>query len=298
MIVFFFIIFLVKLMNGIFFINKEENWTSFDICAFLRRKFSTKKVGHVGTLDPFAQGLMIVCLGSATKIIPFLENHNKTYIATLKLGEETDTLDKTGKVIFQKENKDLTIQRIKEVLASFVGENKQVPPMYSALKKDGIPLYMLARDGIEIERKQRDIYIYNLDLISYEYPYLTFKAKVSKGTYIRTLGSDIAKKLNTVGYLTELTRTNIGDFSVLDAKKVKEVNETDSLPIYKMLSFLQTKVVSLEMEKDIRNGKKLSLEGDDIILLVNKNNEALAIYEKKDDFYYCKRGLFDANNEV
>lgn len=298
MIVFFFIIFLVKLMNGIFFINKEENWTSFDICAFLRRMFSTKKVGHVGTLDPFAQGLMIVCLGSATKIIPFLENHNKTYIATLKLGEETDTLDKTGKVIFQKENKDLTIQQIKEVLASFVGENKQVPPMYSALKKDGIPLYMLARDGIEIERKQRDIYIYNLDLIDYEYPYLTFKAKVSKGTYIRTLGSDIAKKLNTVGYLTELTRTNIGDFSVLDAKKVKEVNETDSLPIYKMLSFLQTKVVSLEMEKDIRNGKKLSLEGDDIILLVNKNNEALAIYEKKDDFYYCKRGLFDANNEV
>ena len=168
--------------------------------------------------------------------------------------------------------------------------------MYSALKKDGVPLYMLARDGIEIERKQRDIYIYNLDLISYEYPYLTFKAKVSKGTYIRTLGSDIAKKLNTVGYLTELTRTSIGDFSILDAKKVKEVNETDSLPIYKMLSFLQTKVVSLEMEKDIRNGKKLSLEGDDIILLVNKNNEALAIYEKKDDFYYCKRGLFDANN--
>ena len=189
-----------------------------------------------------------------------------------------------------------TEEEVRACIASFVGEQQQIPPMYSALKKDGVPLYMLARDGIEIERKQRDIYIYNLDLISYEYPYLTFKAKVSKGTYIRTLGSDIAKKLNTVGYLTELTRTNIGDFSVLEAKKVKEVNETDSLPIYKMLSFLQTKVVSLEMEKDIRNGKKLSLEGDDIILPVNKNNEALAIYEKKDDFYYCKRGLFDANN--
>ena len=120
--------------------------------------------------------------------------------------------------------------------------------------------------------------------------------RVNMEKYKVFLGSDIAKKLNTVGYLTELTRTNIGDFSVLEAKKVKEVNETDSLPIYKMLSFLQTKVVSLEMEKDIRNGKKLSLEGDDIILLVNKNNEALAIYEKKDDFYYCKRGLFDANN--
>lgn len=285
-------------MNGVFFINKEENWTSFDICARLRKKFSTKKVGHSGTLDPFAEGLMIVCLGQATKIIPFLENYDKSYIATLKLGIETDTLDKTGKIISTQEVQDYTIEEINNVLNSFIGKSKQIPPMYSALKKDGVPLYLLAREGITIERKEREIEIYSIKLISYQKPYLTFEVNVSKGTYVRTLAYDIAKKLNNIGHLVSLKRTKIGKFDLSISKNVNDVTESDNISITSLLSYIDTQIVDEKTETLIRNGVRLSLKGEDVILLINKDNEALAIYEKKEDgFYHTKRGLFDANNK-
>ena len=210
-------------MNGIFLINKEANWTSFDICAKVKRLFNTKKVGHSGTLDPFAEGLMIVCLGQATKIIPFLEHYNKTYLATIKLGEETDTLDNTGNIIDKKDVLNYSLEEIKNVLNSFLGKSQQIPPMFSALKHDGVPLYSLAREGIEIERKPRDIEIFSIELIEYNNPFLTFKCKVSKGTYIRTLAKDIAIKLSTVGHLVKLIRTNIDKFDLNMAKKVNEL---------------------------------------------------------------------------
>ena len=285
-------------MNGIFLINKEANWTSFDICAKVKRLFNTKKVGHSGTLDPFAEGLMIVCLGQATKIIPFLENYNKTYLATIKLGEETDTLDNTGNIIDKKDVLNYSIEELKNVLNSFLGKSQQIPPMYSALKHDGVPLYSLAREGIEIERKPRNIEIFSIELIEYNKPFLTFKCKVSKGTYIRTLAKDIAIKLSTVGHLVKLIRTNIDKFDLNMAKKVNELTINDSISIVEMLT-LPTLIVDNEIEKKIRNGNKLSLQGKNMLLLVNEKKEALAIYEKKEDgYYYSKRGLFDANNNI
>lgn len=286
-------------MNGIFLINKEANWTSFDICAKIRRMFNTKKVGHSGTLDPFAEGLMIVCLGQATKIIPFLEHYNKTYEATIKLGEETDTLDNTGNIIYKKEVLDYSLEEINQVLNSFLGKSQQIPPMYSALKHDGVPLYSLAREGIEIERAARDIEIYNIELIEYQKPFLTFKCQVSKGTYIRTLAKDIASKLSTVGHLVKLKRTNIDKFDLSMTKNVNDLTINDSFSIVNILSNLEKFKVNKEMEMKIRNGSKLSLKGEDIILLVDENDNALAIYEKKEDGnYYSKRGLFDANNNI
>lgn len=285
-------------MNGIFLINKEANWTSFDICAKVKRLFNTKKVGHSGTLDPFAEGLMIVCLGQATKIIPFLEHYNKTYLATIKLGEETDTLDNTGNIIDKKDVLNYSLEEIKNVLNSFLGKSQQIPPMFSALKHDGVPLYSLAREGIEIERKPRDIEIFSIELIEYNKPFLTFKCKVSKGTYIRTLAKDIAIKLSTVGHLVKLIRTNIDKFDLNMAKKVNELTINDSISIVEMLT-LPTLIVDKEIEKKIRNGNKLSLQGKNMLLLINEKKEALAIYEKKEDgYYYSKRGLFDANNNI
>lgn len=285
-------------MNGIFLINKEANWTSFDICAKVKRLFNTKKVGHSGTLDPFAEGLMIVCLGQATKIIPFLEHYNKTYLATIKLGEETDTLDNTGNIIDKKDVLNYSLEEIKNVLNSFLGKSQQIPPMFSALKHDGVPLYSLAREGIEIERKPRDIEIFSIELIEYNKPFLTFKCKVSKGTYIRTLAKDIAIKLSTVGHLVKLIRTNIDKFDLNMAKKVNELTINDSISIVEMLT-LPTLIVDNEIEKKIRNGNKLSLQGKNMLLLINEKKEALAIYEKKEDgYYYSKRGLFDANNNI
>lgn len=285
-------------MNGIFLINKEANWTSFDICAKVKRLFNTKKVGHSGTLDPFAEGLMIVCLGQATKIIPFLEYYNKTYLATIKLGEETDTLDNTGNIIDKKDVLNYSLEEIKNVLNSFLGKSQQIPPMFSALKHDGVPLYSLAREGIEIERKPRDIEIFSIELIEYNKPFLTFKCKVSKGTYIRTLAKDIAIKLSTVGHLVKLIRTNIDKFDLNMAKKVNELTINDSISIVEMLD-LPTLIVDNEIEKKIRNGNKLSLQGKNMLLLINEKKEALAIYEKKEDgYYYSKRGLFDANNNI
>ena len=280
-------------MNGIFLINKPKDWTSFDVCAKLRKKFDTKRVGHSGTLDPFAEGLMIVAMGRATKILSFIEDIYKTYVAELKLGESTDTMDLTGSVIRKKDVPELNEEIIINSLNKFLGESMQVPPMFSALKKDGIPLYQLAREGIEEERKKRNIHIYNIRLISYEYPIIKFEATVSRGTYIRVLANDIANDLNTEGHLISLVRTSIGNDKLSDAVSIYDVQEDDITPIHKVLSFMKTIVVDVDTERDIRNGIPLNYElEDEMILFINEKEEALAIYEKRDKLYYCKRGLF------
>ncbi len=281
-------------MDGVFLINKPKNWTSFDICAYLRKKTNTKKVGHCGTLDPFAEGLLIVTMGKATKIIPYLENEDKEYLATLKLGIKTDTLDITGKILQEKEVEKLDVEQIKRVLSSFLGHSKQTPPMYSALKKDGLPLYVLARDGIEVERQQRDITISNMRLISYMNDEITFACEVSKGTYIRVLGEDIASKLNTIGCLSSLKRTRIGHYYLKDAKKINDIEIEDMISLNDFITFIKKINVDEKTEIDIRNGKKLSLnEDENLVLLINQNQIPLAIYERRNDgYFYSKRGLF------
>ena len=281
-------------MDAVFLINKEVNWTSFDLCARLRKKFDTKKVGHAGTLDPFAEGVMILTLGKTTKIIPFLEDLDKEYLATIKLGEETDTLDKTGEVIVKKEVPLINKEEVLKVLSSFLGKQKQTPPMYSALKRNGNPLYELARNGIEVEREERDIEIYDINLVSLENDLLTFSCSCSKGTYIRTLAKDISEKLNTVGHLVSLKRVRVGAFKIEECKNVNEVTLEDSVSLSTLLPHIEHVKVNDYGANRVRNGMRLKFNTDSNLVLVKTyEDEVLAIYEKREDgMYYTKRGLF------
>ena len=188
-------------MNGVLIINKPKGYTSHDIVNVVRKKLNTKKVGHTGTLDPDATGVLPILIGTATKISKYLIEHKKIYMATVRLGYKTDTADASGKII--KEDKyfqKIDDKKIEDILASFLGKQKQVPPMYSAIKVDGKKLYEYARDGVEIERAARDIEIYDIEVEKFnvEDNEITFRVKCSKGTYIRTLCETIAEILGTV----------------------------------------------------------------------------------------------------
>ena len=278
-------------MDGIFLINKEKGCSSFDVIRTLKRKFSEKKMGHTGTLDPFAEGLLIVCLGKATKAIPFLEDDDKDYLAVLSLGKETDTLDLDGKIINEKEVGNISKDDVENSFKKFLGEITQTPPKYSALKKNGIPLYEYARKNIDVEIPSRKVYISKLELKNYNDKEITFFASVSKGTYIRSLGYDIALALNTVGHLKSLTRTRIGTHFLDESKKIEDLTINDLLPIENFIKY--PKVVADEkMVKDIKNGKQLFLPYQGNRILLMNGDEALAIYEYVDNIYKMKRGLF------
>ena len=280
------------MLNGSLLINKEIGLTSRQEVNNISRKLGEKKAGHIGTLDPFADGLLIVLLGSSTKISPFLEVMDKTYLATLKLGEKTNTGDLTGEVIETKEIPELTKSKIIEVLNTFLGKSAQIPPIFSALKVNGKPMYKYARKGIEIERKPREIEIYKIYLVNFEKDEITFLAKVSKGTYIRTLGEDIAEKLGTVGHLTKLTRTEIGPYSLMNAKKSSEVTEEDLIPISKMLEHFKSFEVEGELAKKALNGMHFRLPINDETILVKDKDGIIALYKREPNGVYgCVRGL-------
>lgn len=278
-------------MNGILLIDKKENKSTTFIDMIVKKRIKTSKVGHAGTLDPFATGLVICGVNKGTKILSYLENASKTYLATLKLGIKTSTLDREGEVIEQREVKKHTNEEIEEILRSFLGKIKQVPPMYSALKVNGVPLYKLARKDIEIERKEREVEIYDIKLISYENDEITFLTHVSKGTYIRTLGEDIASRLGELGHLVSLRRTRVGRFKVEDSKDVDEISSADIVRIKEAVDFKKVEV-DAKIEKLVKNGHRIKLACEDkIVLLVSKNDEELALYSYEDGFYKCLRGL-------
>ena len=217
---------------------------------------------------------------------------DKTYLATLKLGEKTNTGDLTGEVVETKEIPELSKDKISSVLHSFLGKSTQIPPLFSALKVNGQEMYKYARKGIEIERKPREIEVFKIDLVSFEKDEITFIAKVSKGTYIRTLGEDIAEKLGTVGHLTKLTRTEIGPYSLKDAKKSSEVNEKDLLPIEKMLSHIKTFEVDGDLAKKALNGMHFRLPINDENILLKDKDGIIAYYKREPSGVYgCVRGL-------
>ena len=218
-------------MDGIILINKEKKYTSHDVVAKVK-KILKVKVGHTGTLDPNATGILPLLLGNATKISKYLINHNKEYIAELKLGVKTDTADGEGKVIAEKQvNLEEIFENINEsiqqILNSFVGKTLQKPPMYSAIKVNGKKLYEYARKNEKVEVKSRQIEIYKMELIKLDLKenIIKFKVRCSKGTYIRTLCEDIAEKLNTYGYMKELQRTEVGDFKIENAITIGELEE-------------------------------------------------------------------------
>ena len=280
------------MLSGSLLINKEIGLTSRQEVNNVSRKLGEKKAGHIGTLDPFADGLLIVLLGSSTKISPFLETMDKTYLATLKLGTKTNTGDLTGESVETKEIPLLSKDKISQVLRSFLGKSSQIPPLFSALKVNGQEMYKYARKGIEIERKPREIEVFSIDLVSFEKDEITFLARVSKGTYIRTLGEDIAERLGTVGHLVRLTRTAVGQFSLNDAKKSVNVTEQDLLPIEKMLSHINSFEVEGELAKKALNGMHFRLPINDENILLKDKDGIIAYYKREPSgVYSCVRGL-------
>ena len=280
------------MISGSLLIDKQIGLTSRQEVNNVSRLLGEKKAGHIGTLDPFADGLLIVLLGKATKISPFLEGMDKTYLATLKLGEATGSGDLTGNIVSKADIPTLDKAKIEAVFDSLLGKQKQLPPMYSAIKVNGKELYKYAREGKEIERKERDITIYEMKLFSFDKDSIVFSCKVSKGTYIRTLGEEIAKRLGTIGHLTKLTRVAIGPFDMSKAKKSNEVTKDDLIPAKDMLSFIPAFEVEGDLAKKALNGMHFRLPiKDDLVLLFDKD-DVIAIYKKESSgVYSCVRGL-------
>lgn len=212
-------------MDGIIVINKEKEYTSHDVVAKLKKKLNISKVGHTGTLDPNATGVLPILIGKGTKFSKYLINHDKIYEVELELGKKTDTADIEGKVI-EEENVDEKYikENLLQVLESFVGKQEQIPPMYSAIKKDGKKLYEYARAGEKVEIEPRKIEIYKIDLNKYDKNIISFVVSCSKGTYIRSLCEDIAEKLNTLGYMKNLKRLQVGKFNIKDAVYIDDID--------------------------------------------------------------------------
>lgn len=289
------------MIDGVINVYKEAGYTSFDVVAKLRGILKQKKIGHTGTLDPMAEGVLMVCLGKGTKLVDMITSGTKEYEASMRLGLTTDTEDITGNiltnsVVDSKVNDDLVLQ----VINGFVGRYNQIPPMYSAIKKDGKKLYEYARSGIEIEREPRPVEIFSIDDIRINIPDISFKVHCSKGTYIRSLCRDIGEKLGCGGTLTGLTRSEVHGFYLKDSLKLSDIErlrdenklEEYILPVDTLLTKYDSYRIKDKESKFLLNGNKLqenqlelkekSLRSDDEncgIIRVYYKEEFLALYQ-------------------
>ena len=267
-------------------VYKESNMTSRDVCNIISKHFKTKKVGHTGTLDPLACGLLIVCTNKDTKLVDILTAKKKEYIATIKLGIKTDTLDITGNII-EKKDYNFTKEELINVLNSFLGKSKQEVPLYSAVKINGRKLYEYARNNINIELPVRDIEIYNIELLEYKKDLITFKVEVSKGTYIRSLINDICTKLSTVGVMSYLLRTKQGDFLVDNSNKLDDIlNDNYKVITYEEV-FKNYPTINLNEEEyyKVINGVKMNFNIKDDIIALKYSNKYIALYKYNDGLY-------------
>ena len=274
-------------MNGILAIYKEKGYTSRDVVNILTKELGTKKIGHTGTLDPIATGVLVVCINNGLKLVELLTNHDKEYIAKVRLGKETDTLDITGTTI--KEDKNIlkySKEQIEEVLKKFIGKTMQTVPKYAAIKVDGKKLYEYARNGEEVELPTKEIEIYDLKLVSsVKDNEFYIKCHVSKGTYIRSLIRDIGYALGTYATMVELERTKLGEFGLENTYTLEDIR----YGVYSITSIedsvnLPKVVVDKEVEKKIRNGMVLDkFFDDDMAMIVSNDNELIAIYQSIDN---------------
>ncbi len=256
-------------MQGIINIYKEKGWTSHDVVAYLRKKLKIKKVGHTGTLDPEAEGVLPVCIGKATKAAQYITDTTKAYSAELTLGIITDTQDHTGQVIGTREV-NYEEQTLKAAIQSFVGTYDQIPPMYSALKVNGKKLYQLAREGKEIERKPRKVIFYDIQILTIKGHTIEIAVECSKGTYIRTLCADIGDKLGCGAHMSGLIRTRSGSFNINQSLRLSEVDhhitentlERVVVPIDQLFENLQTLIIDPKYNRLLYNGNPLKLEDD------------------------------------
>lgn len=274
-------------MNGLLLVNKDKNMTSRDVINKLNHIFSMKKIGHTGTLDPLATGVMVCLFGKYTKLVDLITGYDKEYIAEIKLGIKTDTLDITGNVIETKKVK-ITNEDILQVFNEFPKEYMQEVPIYSAVKINGKKLYEYARNNKLIELPKRKVNIYNLELISFNKDIITFKVKVSKGTYIRSLINDLCEKLNTIGTMNNLIRTKQGNFDIKDSYKLEEIAK-GNYQFQNIKEFLDYPVIEIPIEliKKVENGNKVeNIFNIEDKVIFTKNNKDLAIYENKNNNLY------------
>lgn len=275
-------------------IYKEKGYTSHDVVARLRRIVGQKKIGHTGTLDPEAEGVLPVCLGKATKLCDLLTDKDKTYEAVLLLGISTDTQDTTGKILEEKNTADLREEAVREVVLSFEGEYDQIPPMFSALKVGGKKLYELARDGKEVERKPRHVQIYRIRILQIDLPRVRMEVTCSKGTYIRTLCHDIGEKLGCGGCMESLLRTRVERFGVAESLRISEVEQLmdegtlqeHMIKVDEMFPDYQKVYLTPEASAAVRNGNSFRL--GDVIWISElsgfQNAERVRVYDEERNF--------------
>lgn len=282
-------------MNGIINIRKEKGYTSFDVVAKMRGILKMKKIGHTGTLDPDATGVLPVCIGKATRVCDLLTDKDKVYETRMLLGQVTDTQDITGKIL-QENPVTVSAEQVEKCICSFVGSYEQVPPMYSALKVNGQKLCDLARKGIEVERKARPVTIYDIEILDVKLPCVSMRVHCSKGTYIRTLCDDIGKKLGCGACMAELVRTRVADFTLEDALTLAELEQAVTenrleeyvKPVDYVFKHYKALVVREEFEKLLYNGNKIPVscgyyEGDvvdgDKLRVYDAGKKFVGIYE-------------------
>lgn len=284
--------------SGIINVYKEKGFTSFDVVAKLRGILKTKKIGHTGTLDPDAEGVLPVCIGRATKVCDILTDKDKVYEAVMLLGVETDTQDTSGEVL-----KELPVEvseeAVKEAILSFVGEYAQVPPMYSALKVNGKKLYELAREGKTVERKARNVQIFSIEILEIDLPRVRMSVHCSKGTYIRTLCHDVGQKLGCGGCMDKLLRTKVGVFELADTLKLAEIDALarEGLVEDRIISVDElfedyTKVwMKQEFDVVVHNGNRVKKRMFEEKL--SSNTERLRVYDSKGEFI----GIYEYSEE-
>lgn len=289
------------MIHGIINIYKEKGYTSHDVVAKLRRIVGQKKIGHTGTLDPDATGVLPVCFGKATKLCDLLTDKDKTYETVLLLGRETDTQDISGTVLSEKQTGTVAEADVRSVVASFVGAYAQTPPMYSAIKIGGKKLYELAREGKTVERKPRNVEIFSIDILEMDLPHVKMRVHCSKGTYIRTLCNDIGAKLGCGGCMEELVRTKVSSFVLTEAKTLAEVENFVSdgrlseiiTPVDAMFAHYPALCVTEKWDKFAYNGNALpndavgdvpdghSISDVHRVRLYNSKEEFIGLYDYK-----------------
>lgn len=291
--------------DGFILINKPEGLSSNKVVNIVKRLVSAKKAGHTGTLDPFATGLLPVCINRGTKLARYLINKEKEYKGLIKLGTETDTLDKTGTIVKSADVPDILLDDALESCRKFTGKISQVPPAYSALKHNGVPLYKHARKGNIIIKESREITIHELEILKFALPEIEVRVKCSAGTYIRSLARDIAQNLGTCGHLQELERSACGSLSLKSAITLDELENSDTeellaaklIPLEKVVDFMPEIEVEDELIPHIFNGKKIYAEDiannfniiEDIPLkIVSKEKRLLSIVRKEKNINFFR----------
>ena len=277
---------------------KEKNMTSRDVVNIISKHLHTKKVGHTGTLDPLATGVLLICTNHDTKLVDILTSKNKEYIATMRLGLQTDTGDITGNIL-KKASYEVTKDQIIKVLNSFLGYRIQTVPLYSAVKINGKKLYEYARTGEEVTLPTRKIDISSIELLDYHDDLIKFKTTVSKGTYIRSLIEDIGKNLGTLATMEDLVRTKQGRYKIEDSYTLEDIKNNNYTPIPLNVVLEDYPRYNLNENEyfKVKNGSKLFLNIDDKIVTLLYNNKPIALYRKENDIYRVYK-MLEVNTET